>query len=85
MPMNADQYRAAIRKLGMTQRGAAKFLSIGERTSRRFAADGNVDRPIAMLLTIMLQYKITPDEALSLIREKRAIQRFDDTRYLEEE
>ncbi len=38
--MTANEYRQAIKELGMTQRRAAKALLIGERTSRRYAKEG---------------------------------------------
>lgn len=38
--MTPDAYRAAIERLGLTQVGAADFLGVGERSSRRFAAEG---------------------------------------------
>jgi hypothetical protein len=36
--MTGDEYRQHIEMLGMSQNGAARFLGIAERTSRRFAA-----------------------------------------------
>lgn len=35
--MNATQYRAALKRFGITQKEAARFLKIDERTSRRYA------------------------------------------------
>jgi hypothetical protein len=36
-PMKYAEYREKIDALGLTQVGAAQFLDIGERTSRRYA------------------------------------------------
>ena len=35
--MTANQYRAALAKLEMSQRGAARHFKVDERTSRRWA------------------------------------------------
>lgn len=58
--MTANQYRAAIEKLGLTQNGAAAFLGVSERTGRRFAL-GEVAVPssVAMLLRLMIRLKLT--------------------------
>jgi hypothetical protein len=42
--MTPDQYSDAIAALGLSQRAAGRFLKVGERTSRRWAAG---DSPIA--------------------------------------
>ena len=52
--MTADQYRDALAALHMTQVGASKVLGIGERTSRRFALDGDVPWYIEVLLNVMV-------------------------------
>lgn len=50
--MTAKQYRAAIAKLGLSQRAAAKFFGVNERTSRRWAKDG-APSVVEMLLQIL--------------------------------
>ena len=50
--MTADQYRDALAALHMKQVGASKVLGIGERTSRRFALDGDVPWYIEVLLRV---------------------------------
>ena len=55
--MTADQYRAALRKLLISQRRAALVLGIDERTSRRYAADG-APEPIARLLAMYIRHGI---------------------------
>lgn len=60
--MDADQFRAALERLGLTQTGANgvnTFLDVSERTSRRWAVDGPPDA-VAMLLRLMISKKLTP-------------------------
>jgi hypothetical protein len=52
--MNADEYRAAIAALGMTQLGAGRVLGIAGRKSRRFAFGEEIPWSIEMLLNIMV-------------------------------
>jgi DNA-binding transcriptional regulator YiaG len=42
--MTADEYRAALETLGLTQGGGARLLGVDERTSRRWAC-GERDIP----------------------------------------
>jgi DNA-binding transcriptional regulator YiaG len=61
--MTAMQYRAAIEKLGLSQQGAARFLGVGERTSRRWALDEvRVPESVAMLLRLMIRLKLKPED-----------------------
>lgn len=59
--MTANQYRAALAKLGLTQVGAAKAFGIGERTSRRWAKYGVPAKP-AVLLRLLLAGRITAED-----------------------
>lgn len=56
--MTANQYRAALAKLGLTQVGAARLFGIGERTGRRWAEIG-VEGTAEVLLRLMLAGKVT--------------------------
>lgn len=38
--MTPEAYREALSRLGLTQVGAGIFFNVGERTSRRWAAEG---------------------------------------------
>ena len=60
--MTPTQYRAAIKKLGLTQNGAARFLGVHSRTSQRWAL-GELPVPLAveMLFGVMLALKIGPE------------------------
>ncbi|MGE0278424.1 MAG: helix-turn-helix domain-containing protein [Nitrospiraceae bacterium] len=60
------QYRAAIEKLGLSQRGAAAFLGVDERTSRRWAlGEAQIPESVSMLLKLMIRLKLTPDDVRS--------------------
>lgn len=56
--MTANQYRAALSHLDLTQVGAARLFKIGDRTSRRWAEEGVEGTP-AILLQLLLDGKIT--------------------------
>lgn len=63
MPMSAEEFRAALERLELTQTGTAgadSLLGISERTSRRWAVDGPPDS-VAMLLRLMMFFELTPD------------------------
>lgn len=61
--MTANQYRTAIEKLGLSQRGAAAFLGVDERTSRRWALDEiPVPDSVAKLLRLMVRLKLKPED-----------------------
>jgi hypothetical protein len=61
--MTPNQYRTAIAKLGLSQRGAAAFLKIDERTSRRWAlGESPIPEGYAMLLRLMVRLNLTPVE-----------------------
>lgn len=64
--MTAVQYRTAIEKLGLSQRGAAAFLGVDERTSRRWAlGEAQIPGSVALLLRLMIRLKLTPDDVRS--------------------
>ena len=67
-PNRYKRYRELIEKLGMTQVGAAKWMDIGERTSRRWAI-GEVDVPLAviMLLETMVKCELTPHQVRAMV------------------
>jgi hypothetical protein len=58
--MTANQYRAAIAKLDLSQVGAARLVGADPRTGRRWALD---ERPVpacvAILLRLLLKGTIT--------------------------
>ena len=65
MTMNAEQFRAALDKLGLTQtgtRGVDGFLNVNETTVRRWARQNGPPDAVAMLLRIMIAQRLKPDE-----------------------
>jgi len=59
--MTANQYRAALAKLGLSQVGAARLLGVNEATSRRWARYGVTGVP-AVLLRLLAKGKITVED-----------------------
>jgi hypothetical protein len=56
------EYADLIERLGLSQNGAARFLRIGPRTSRRWiAGEARIPYHVGLLLDLMLQHKIEPD------------------------
>lgn len=76
------RYRALYEKLGMSQRGAAHFLDMGERSSRRWAS-GQLEVPLAimMLLEVMDAYGITPEQARTMAHATQRKPTYADQRY----
>jgi hypothetical protein len=62
------KYQTLIDKLGMTQSGAARFLNVAGKSSRRWASGDIPDVPAAnmMLLALMAHLKIAPDKVRKL-------------------
>jgi len=53
--MTAPQYLAALKRLGWSQIGAAKYLGVTKRTAQRYAANGPPP-PVARLLAYIERY-----------------------------
>ena len=61
--MSPSEYRTALEKLNLDQRGGATFLCINERTSRRYiAGDREIPNPLALLLRYMVKKRVDPDD-----------------------
>jgi DNA-binding transcriptional regulator YiaG len=61
--MTPKQYAEAIERLGLSQRGAGKFLGVDERTSRKWiAGDARIPESAAKLLRLMVHLKLKPDD-----------------------
>jgi len=57
------QYADAIERLGLSQRGAGKFLGVDERTSRKWiAGDARIPESAAKLLRLMVRLRLGADE-----------------------
>lgn len=59
--MTANQYRAALAKLELSQVGAARLFGVNDVTSRRWAKSG-VTGTVAILLRLLLAKKITVED-----------------------
>jgi transcriptional regulator with XRE-family HTH domain len=59
--MTSNQYRQALKKLGLSQVRAAMFLGVSIRSAHGWANGENpVPEPVAMLLRVMIEYEIEP-------------------------
>jgi hypothetical protein len=84
MTMTKKQYREYIKKLGMTQGGAARFLGMSDRSSRRFAAGDDIPQQTELLLRMMIAKRITPEKAFEIAGLKLPPQGFGDARARDE-
>ena len=64
--MTATQYRAAIARLGLSQRQAGTFLCVNERTSRKWASEGAPEL-VGKFLQFLIAVDVTPTEVDELI------------------
>ena len=61
--MTPNQYRAAIKVLGLSQHRAGDFLGIGHRTSQGYAlGEQSVPEHIAKLLRLMIKLELKPED-----------------------
>ena len=61
--MTPIQYKAAIERLGLSQRAAGAFLGVDERQSRRWiAGDSAIPESVAKLLRLMIRLKLKPED-----------------------
>lgn len=56
--MTANQYRAALDRLGLSQVGAAALFGVNDKTSRNWARNG-VHGTVEILLRLMVAGKVT--------------------------
>lgn len=75
--MMAEEYRAAIEALSLTQGEAGEFLGVNPRTSRRWAlGETPVEPAAAKLLRLMVNSNISPAqvdaEQMAIIRKAEA-------------
>ena len=55
-PVTADQYRAAIAQLGLSQEGAGGALGLSPRQGQRYATgESEIPEPVAKLLRLMIR------------------------------
>lgn len=61
--MTANQFRAALDRLELSQLGAARLFGTGERTPRRWASgDAAIPESAAILLRLMMAGKVTIED-----------------------
>jgi hypothetical protein len=60
--MNAKEYSAAIKQMGLSQVKAAKWLGIGIRTSHGYANGELIPEYIAKLLRLCVKLKLNPED-----------------------
>jgi DNA-binding transcriptional regulator YiaG len=61
--MTANQFRAALDRLELSQLEAARLFNANGRTARRWAlGERSVPEPVAILLRLMLAGKLTVDD-----------------------
>lgn len=63
--MTAADYRDALAALDLSQVGAAKLFRVNERTSRRWAEDGDIPRAVEIALRLMIRFKVKPARFLN--------------------
>lgn len=61
--MTPNQYKTAIKALGLSQERAGDWLGIGRRTSQGYAlGEYPVPEPVAKLLRLMVKMKLKPED-----------------------
>lgn len=62
--MTPEQFRTSLRRLGLSQTGAALFLGRGARTVYGWiSGEAEIPDPDAMLIAVMVNTKTTADDA----------------------
>lgn len=66
--MTAEQFKAAIAALDLSQVGAARLFGVNDRTARRWAS-GKADVPkmVALLLRLMVRHHVSVASAERLV------------------
>lgn len=59
-------YRETIEKLGLNVLSAGRALGISRRQTQRFAAGGELPKPVRKLLQVMVKYGVDPKEVEQL-------------------
>ena len=64
--MTADEYRSALKSLGLTQNEAGRWLGVHEQSGRRWAVDGP-PVPVAKFLNLVMALGLSPQKAEEII------------------
>lgn len=73
--MTPAEYRAALAEVGLSPSSASRFFQTDERTTRRWASDGDgkeAPRAVAVTLRLMAKYGLSPDDVTQLMHEAEA-------------
>lgn len=69
--MTGAEYLKAIGRLDLSMVEAARFLGVDDTTSRRWGADRQpVPRSVAILLRLMIRYRLAPDHVMTVVTRK---------------
>jgi DNA-binding transcriptional regulator YiaG len=68
--MTPTEFSRALDRLGFSQIGLARFTGRDARTVRRWAAGEPIPSELALLLRLMVRFKVTPPTACRT-KEKR--------------
>ncbi len=61
--MTPTQYKAALKKLGFSQHGAAPYLGVAKRTSQAYAlGETSIPEAVVILLRLLVSGKITTSD-----------------------
>jgi hypothetical protein len=60
--MTTKQYLAAIKKLGLSQLGAGRWLGVSPRTAQNYAAGKPIPEPVAKLLRLVVRLDLKPED-----------------------
>lgn len=67
--MNAKRFHEVTKALGFeTLRGLSHFFGVTERTISRWIERDHIARPAAMVLEMMLEFELTPEQALTIAK-----------------
>jgi hypothetical protein len=70
--MKAKRYLEILEQLGWSERGAARFFGVTDRTQRRWKTSNSIARPVAMVLELIIAKKLKPEDVLHLTGIKAA-------------
>jgi len=68
--MTPDEYRVALKSLGLTQNEAGRWLGVHEQSGRRWASEGPPE-PVAKILRLVIALGLTPQKADEMIEKKK--------------
>lgn len=70
--MGAARFEEILKQLGISKSGASLFFGVTDRTMRRWIAEDHIARPVAMVLELMIEKNLTPEEMLIIAKVRPA-------------